>query len=140
MGYYFAPPVVYSVPTSLSDPREARRQGVNASTNRLFSHFSPRARGRTVIRVAGVYQTVDFPSQALLDTASEVYLGGHVFEVTDTVAAALTAAGYTLYEGSPGATVHGEALIPVGFNDPRVADTPLDTYGAGLYGSGLYGD
>ena len=131
---YFSPPVVYDLPTSLDNPAEMRRQGVNASTNRMFSHFNRtvgRARGRTVVKVAGVYQTVDVPSQALLDTASEVYLGGHVYEVLGPVEAALVAAGYTTWHTRDDAgTVHGEARIPAGFPSTGIfyTDTYSDIY------------
>jgi hypothetical protein len=84
---------------------------VDESTNRLFSHFGGQARGRTVLREGGVYSTVDSPSADRVAAASEVYMGGHAYEVTAAQAAALTAAGYTVYSSKPGALVHGEALI-----------------------------
>lgn len=71
---------------------------VNAETPplsaRLFRHYEAIPRGRTVIKIAGVYLTVDTPDQATLALATEVYLGGHEYPVSDAVAAALTAAGY----------------------------------------------
>lgn len=63
---------------------------------RLMSHFGAQPRGRTVLKVAGVYATYDYPTQDQIDSATEVYLGGHVYEVTQTVADALVAAGYSV--------------------------------------------
>lgn len=70
----------------------------------LFRHYKNRARGRTVIKKNGVYSTVDaaaVPDQ--LATADIVYLGGHIYEVTESEAADLVAAGYTVI-GYPVAT------------------------------------
>lgn len=57
-------------------------------------HYKNRAVGRSVLRIAGVYQTIDTPTQDQIASATEYYAGGHVYEVTQTVADALTAAGY----------------------------------------------
>lgn len=59
-------------------------------------HFKARARGRTVLRIDGAYATYDDPAESLIDSATEVYLGGHVYTVDAATAAALTAAGYTV--------------------------------------------
>lgn len=83
----FQPPVVNDVPTVLPDPHPG---------NALFRHYGLRPRGRTVMKVAGVYATYDYPYQGTVDLATEVYLGGHVYTVTQAVADALTAAGYTV--------------------------------------------
>jgi len=115
---FFAPPVVYDVPTSYPAGTEARQPfPVDRSTNRSFAHYNRtvgRARGRSVLKSGGVYRTVDTPDTNQVAAATEYYAGGHVYEVSTAVAAALTAAGYTVYTGSPGALVHGEALIPFG--------------------------
>ena len=63
--------------------------------NRLLAHYKPRARGVSVLRIDGVYQSVQYPTQDQCDAASEVYLGGHVYSVSEAVAAALEAAGFT---------------------------------------------
>lgn len=63
---------------------------------RLFAHYKARARGQSVLRTAGVYATVVTPSQTQIDSATEYYAGGHVYTVTQAVADALTAAGYTV--------------------------------------------
>lgn len=60
------------------------------------------------MRRAGVYETVDVPTHDELvacdpvkwpngEVSPEFYLGGHIYEVTADVAAALTAAGYGAY-------------------------------------------
>lgn len=60
----------------------------------LMRHYSNLPRGRSVIKIGGLYRTLDNPDQDLLDAATEVYLGGHIYTITQTVADALTAAGY----------------------------------------------
>jgi hypothetical protein len=84
----FSPPTVADIPRVLPETR-----GV---AYRLMRHYSPTVRGRSVLRTAGVYRTLDNPSQTDIDAASEVYLGGHIYTVTQTVADALTIAGYTV--------------------------------------------
>jgi hypothetical protein len=86
MPSIFMPPVVFDNPTVLPETRGLPRL--------LFRHYRPRPRGRTVLKIGGTYRTVDTPYGDLVDTATEVYLGGHEYVVSDTVAAALTAAGY----------------------------------------------
>jgi hypothetical protein len=51
-----------------------------------------------VLRTAGVYETVDCPTTTQIAAATEVYLGGHVYDVTEAVKDALVAAGYTVAE------------------------------------------
>jgi hypothetical protein len=85
----FQPPVICDWPRFLPETR-----GVEY----LFArHLSPGCRGRSVLRIAGVYTTVDVPSETQIATATEVYIGGHIYPVTDAVATALTAAGYGAY-------------------------------------------
>lgn len=118
MTHYFAPPIVYDNPTSYRQGTErVQPHPVDATTNRMFSHFNrtvARARGRSVLKEAGVYSTVDTPDTNRIAAAEEVYLGGHVYAVTDAEAADLVAAGYTVYTEAPGAFVHGEPLVPAG--------------------------
>lgn len=86
MATVFVPPTVEDVPwTNAETPPLARR---------LFRHYGAIPRGRSVLRIGGTYYTVDNPDQLLLNTATEVYLGGHEYVVSDAVAAALVAAGY----------------------------------------------
>ena len=70
-------------------------------SQRLFRHGSPHARGRSVLRIGGVYQTIDTPTNVQVDSATEVYLGGHVYVVDQTTADRLTAAGYTVTADAP---------------------------------------
>jgi hypothetical protein len=78
----------------------------------MFARFGGQARGRTVLKEAGVYSIVDTPDANRIAAAEEVYLGGHQYQVTDMVGAALTSAGYTVYSTPAAAgTVHGERLI-----------------------------
>jgi len=48
-------------------------------------------RGLTVLKKDGVYRAVDFPYQGDCDDADIVYLGGHVYDVSNEEAAALAA-------------------------------------------------
>lgn len=84
----FEPPVAYDLPATAVDTK-----GI---AYLLFRHFGPRARGRTVLKIDGEYGTYDYPYDETVQTATEVYLGGHVYEVSEEVATALEAAGYTV--------------------------------------------
>lgn len=77
---YFTPPTV---------PRR------NASpADRLFSRLSIPT-GMTVLKQpSGAYVQVEFPTPEQINEAAVAYLGGHVYPVDDTEAAALLAAGY----------------------------------------------
>lgn len=68
---------------------------VDPLAQRLMRHFKNRARGQSVLRIDGVYVTIETPTQAQVDSATEYYAGGHVYEVSAAVASALEAAGYT---------------------------------------------
>lgn len=85
MSPTFQPPAVLDVPTILP----TRHPG-----NAVMRHFGPYPRGRTVLKTAGVYRTVDTPTLDDINAATEVYMGGHIHVVTQAVADALTAAGY----------------------------------------------
>lgn len=63
-------------------------------SQRLFRHFAPGTRGQTVLKINGTYATYDCPTNTDMDSATEIYQGGHVYTVTTAQAAALTAAGY----------------------------------------------
>lgn len=60
----------------------------------LFRHYKSRACGKSVLKIDGTYTTVVNPTVDQINAATEVYLGGHVYEVSDAVATALAAAGY----------------------------------------------
>lgn len=83
----FIPPTADLVPPILPEPHPG---------NALFRHYKRRAQGQSVLKINGTYQTIVTPSQEQIDSATEVYLGGHVYEITAAVATALTAAGYTV--------------------------------------------
>lgn len=87
MARVFSPPTHDALPPVLPRPHPG---------NALFRHYKNRAVGRSVLKIAGVYSTIDTPSQDVIDTATEVYLGGHLYPVSDAVATALEAAGYTV--------------------------------------------
>lgn len=69
----------------------------------MYARHRPNGpRGRSVVKIGGVYSTVDSPTQAQQDVATEVYIGGHIYEISDAVAASLIAAGYSIILGFPG--------------------------------------
>ena len=60
----------------------------------LMRHYGGQPRGRTVLKLNGSYVTVDVPSTDQVLAATEVYQGGHIYVISESTAAALTAAGY----------------------------------------------
>lgn len=62
----------------------------------LFSRMTLN-QGVTVLCTQGVYSSYRYPSQGEVLAAEEVYLGGHIYEVSDSIAARLTTAGYGDY-------------------------------------------
>lgn len=59
-------------------------------------HYKNRAVGRSVLKIAGVYQTIDTPTQEQVASATEYYAGGHIYVISDATAVALSNAGYTV--------------------------------------------
>jgi hypothetical protein len=92
MSPTFQPPVAMDLPGTwgVRDPI----QPVPKISHLLMRHFGGNPRGRTVLKISGTYATYDTPPQSLLDTATEIYQGGHIYTVSAAVATALTAAGY----------------------------------------------
>lgn len=60
----------------------------------FYRRASPLPVGQSVLKINGTYQTISNPTVTQTLEADECYLGGHVYEVNETIAAALTAAGY----------------------------------------------
>jgi hypothetical protein len=65
--------------------------------HRLF-YFYTMERGISVLKIDGQYVEVRDPSQDEEALATEFYLGGHEYIVSDEVGAALEAAGYEVYD------------------------------------------
>lgn len=95
----------------VTPPSRVERPG---NTHPLFGRMS-QARGVSLLRENGIYRQVEMPSAEEITAAERVYLGGHMYRISNDEAAELTAAGY-------GAFV---VFIP--------------TFGNGLYGRGMYG-
>lgn len=104
----FQPPIVHDLPTILADTR-----GIQW---RSWRHYGGNPAGVSVVRVNGMYTTVRTPTVLQLEAAgnregTDFFLGGHVYVVTDEVAAELADAGYTpsgLTWGAWAATTWGE--------------------------------
>ena len=91
----FQPPVAFDNPPIYVNGQDHRYPAVPfGPAQALMRHFGGQPRGRSVLKIGGVYQTVDTPSTDQCSSATEVYLGGHIYPVTQAVADALTAAGY----------------------------------------------
>lgn len=115
--YRFEPPTVYDVPPDVSD-WEAMQQGVIEALRQFQRRALRLPRGRSVLKIGGIYTTLDVPTQTQIDASTEYYAGGHIYFVTATVAQALTDAGY-LVAGFTGI-------------EPSL-------YGTGNYGEDTYG-
>lgn len=61
-----------------------------------FAKFRGAQREKSILKIGGVYIAVSPPTTDQLAVATEVYLGGHVHELTPAQAAALTEAGFTV--------------------------------------------
>jgi len=81
-------PYLFKTPTVLEGP---------IGENHRLWQFYKLDRGVTVIKANNGYAQVRFPTQDLLDSVEAYYLGGHEYEVSNTEAASLTAAGYGSY-------------------------------------------
>jgi hypothetical protein len=65
--------------------------------DRFWSRIRRGYVGSSVLKAGdGSYQTVSYPTQDQIAASAAVYLGGHIYEVSDEEAAALVAAGYTV--------------------------------------------
>lgn len=95
LTWRFTPPVRRYGARNLPEA-ERRRAGVSRSANRRAFRFRGVSEAPTVVRISGVYQEIIGPSNAALDSATEVYLAGHVYVVDSPTAHRLIDAGYTL--------------------------------------------
>jgi len=100
----FTPPVAHDR-SPVYEGGNDRRYPVPRLGQRLMAHYGGQPRGRTVLKIAGTYAAYDTPSAELVDTATEVYVGGHVYEVSDAVSADLNA-----IFGGPIVTEGGDVL------------------------------
>jgi hypothetical protein len=92
---------------------------ISAGHDVFWRHFTQK-RSTSILKTGSSYVEVPGPSDEQITAADIAYLGGHVYTVDDTEAAALTAAGY------------GAGLDFVPSSDDA-------TYGGGTYGEGTYG-
>ena len=78
MGYVLIPPTIEEGPIG---------------GHRLF-YFYKMLKSISVLKIDGQYVEIREPSQDEIALATEVYIGGHEYPVSDAVAAELIAAGY----------------------------------------------
>lgn len=107
MTRLFEPPYADTVPPVYLNGPNDRMYPVDPLAQRLMRHYKSRARGQSVLKIGGTYRTVPYPTQDELSSASEVYLGGHVYTVSDAIGDALEAAGYSTTEFVPPVGVEG---------------------------------
>ncbi len=96
--YIFEPPHDSDGPRKLSE-QGRRRAGVSRVANDLASRYAA-PRSFSVLKVGSTYQTIQGPTTDQVDAADIYYAGGHIYEVDETEAAALVAAGYDVQESS----------------------------------------
>jgi hypothetical protein len=90
--YIFQPPHDSMGPRKLSE-QGRRRAGVSRLANNLSSRYAA-PQSYSVLKIDGVYQTIQGPTYDDIDASTEYYAGGHEHPVTEAQAAALEAAGY----------------------------------------------
>lgn len=78
MGYVLIPPTIEEGPIG---------------GHRLF-YFYKMLKSISVLKIDGQYVEIREPSQDEIALATEVYIGGHEYPVSDAIAAELIAAGY----------------------------------------------
>lgn len=91
MPFLFIPPVALLNPPVLPDTRGVAR--------RLFRYFGAQPVGMSVVYRAGHYVATQNPDQAELATLVQgvtYFLGGHEYWISDAVATALNADGFTI--------------------------------------------
>lgn len=69
--------------------------GTRGLEARLFRHYRPLKKGISVLQGPdGSWYVKEYPTQDEIDVALNFFLGGHVYPISDAVAASLTAAGF----------------------------------------------
>lgn len=92
----FSPPTIEDLsPLTTEKGPEFKTTEEWRMSQRLFRHYGARARGRSVLKIGGVYTIIDTPTSTDIDSATEYYAGGHIYTVSQAVADALAAAGFT---------------------------------------------
>jgi hypothetical protein len=84
-----------------------------SSSDHFFGRYSVPV-GQSVVRTDGVFQTTPYPWLGDLDgltDGTDYFLGGHIYTITDEVAAELIAAGYDVDDAS------GFGLGPFGIGE-----------------------
>lgn len=95
--------------------------------------------GVSLLKNDGLYRQVSDPADEDIRDADLAFIGGHVYLVTNSEAASLTAAGYGEWVESPGGGYgsgsYGDGL----FGESEAVDI-TSGYGGGSYGGGEYGE
>lgn len=112
-------------------------------TDRLWSRFYIPV-SFALLKKDGFYTLVETPADEDVAAADLAYLSGHTYYISDTEAAALTAAGYGNFLSLPPSTGEGYGLGTYGVGvygegtPPTVGGDSGIPYGSGPYGTGTY--
>lgn len=82
-------------------------EGAPRHDRRFWGHFGTQPRGRSVLKINGTWTTIDWPSVSQCNAATPIvdvhgesvpgcFMGGRTYSITETVAAELVAAGYSV--------------------------------------------
>jgi hypothetical protein len=113
MALFFSPPTAPTVPMAVRP---------NHPGFGLFRHYRNLDAGINVFVVAGVVTTAEPDYE--FTTPDRVYLGGHIYVVTQAESAVLTAAGYTVVNGPDAVVQPGLPGFDDGSFDPNLPTDP----------------
>lgn len=94
----------FTPPTAFDEPQVL---GVPHPGNKLLRHYRALERGRSVLKIAGTWTTVDSPTTDQVNDATQIrdaagnlvpgaFTGGRTFQITEAIKTELVAAGYTV--------------------------------------------
>lgn len=155
MTKLFTPPSTSG--TLIADPAKINQ----SAAHRLWYHYGAWAEGQTVWKDSGgtwhtqlspyqggstdrvfydgVLTSEEGPDEGLA-TAEQVYLGGHVYEVSDSVATELTSAGFGSYLNTEPVTLHWTqdeadllSKVTISVDSPNVSASPVVEQTQGVF-------
>jgi hypothetical protein len=70
------------------------RDGMSSAKRAIARITGPLPTGQTVYKVGATWYMAQSPSQDTLDTATYVFIGGHVYDIADDIHTEIVAAGF----------------------------------------------
>lgn len=113
--WYFEPPVVNDLPPTLPG---VRHRVINSHAK----WKGGQRRGRSVLKLDGVYQIIDTPTVDQTHAATEVYMGGHIYQVPVDIAYQLHLLGLNVYAGTDILTTESGDILTTESGDPLTAE------------------